>query len=186
MRVWLQKEARASTNTLCSRYITVIFHWRTHKRHLISCPWASYQIRKNFHDWYHKCIYFLSLTLSSFYLFFAFGKSTARITFMSIGIFQAILNVSHNVYANDRRYADVVCCAVERWEWNTYIDVNSLWPRDAIWGQRWRSGSTLAQLMAWCLMAPSHYLNQCWLIGSMVQAHWSEGNFTRNTSAIEH
>ena len=25
-----------------------------------------------------------------------------------------------------------------------------------------RSGSTLAQVMAWCLTAPSHYLNQCW------------------------
>ena len=24
--------------------------------------------------------------------------------------------------------------------------------------------STLVQVMAWCLMAPSHYLNQCWLI----------------------
>ena len=23
--------------------------------------------------------------------------------------------------------------------------------------------STLVQVMAWCLMAPSHYLNQCWL-----------------------
>ena len=27
-----------------------------------------------------------------------------------------------------------------------------------------RSGSTLAQAMACCLMAPSHYLNQCWFI----------------------
>ena len=27
-----------------------------------------------------------------------------------------------------------------------------------------RYGSTLAQVMACCLMAPSHYLNQCWLI----------------------
>ena len=27
-----------------------------------------------------------------------------------------------------------------------------------------RSGSTLAQVMACCLTAPSHYLNQCWLI----------------------
>ena len=35
--------------------------------------------------------------------------------------------------------------------------VNSLWPGDAIW--RHRSGSTLAQVMACCLMAPSHYLN---------------------------
>ena len=40
--------------------------------------------------------------------------------------------------------------------------LNSLWPSDAIWQQR--SGSTLAQVMACCLTAPSHYLNQCWLI----------------------
>ena len=39
--------------------------------------------------------------------------------------------------------------------------VNTLWPSDAIWWHR--SGSTLAQVMAWCLKAPSHYLNQCWL-----------------------
>ena len=38
----------------------------------------------------------------------------------------------------------------------------SLWPSDAIW--RHRSGSTLAQVMACCLMATSHYLNQCWLV----------------------
>ena len=34
------------------------------------------------------------------------------------------------------------------------------------------SGSTLAQEMACCLMAPSHYLNQCWLI-SEVEWHSS-------------
>ena len=39
---------------------------------------------------------------------------------------------------------------------------NSLWPSDAIWWHR--SGSILTQVMAWCLMAPSHYLVQCWLI----------------------
>ena len=38
---------------------------------------------------------------------------------------------------------------------------NTLWPSDAIWWKR--SGSTLVQVMAWCLTAPSHYLNQCWL-----------------------
>ena len=43
---------------------------------------------------------------------------------------------------------------------------NSLRPSDAIW--RHRSGSTLAQVMACCLTAPSHYLNQCWLIISKV------------------
>ena len=38
--------------------------------------------------------------------------------------------------------------------------------------------------MAWCLTAPSHYLNQCWLIINRVQWHSSEGNFIRDTSAI--
>ena len=37
---------------------------------------------------------------------------------------------------------------------------NSLWPTDSLWQQK--SGSTLAPVMACCLTAPSHYLNQCW------------------------
>ena len=49
---------------------------------------------------------------------------------------------------------------------------HTLWPNDAIWGHR--SGSTLAQVMACCLTAPSHYLNQCWLIISKVLWHSSE------------
>ena len=36
--------------------------------------------------------------------------------------------------------------------------LNSLWPIDAIWHQR--NGSTLAPVMACCLTAPSHCLNQ--------------------------
>ena len=40
------------------------------------------------------------------------------------------------------------------------IAIHSLRPGDAIWWQR--SRSTLAQVMAWCLTAPSQYLNQCW------------------------
>ena len=56
--------------------------------------------------------------------------------------------------------------------------VNSLCPSDAIW--RYRSGSRLALVMACCLMAPSHYPNQCWLIISQVLWHSSEGNFTGN------
>ena len=60
--------------------------------------------------------------------------------------------------------------------------LNSLRPSDAIW--RHRSGSTLAQVMACCLMEPSHYLNQYWLIITNIQFHSSDGNFTRDTSAI--
>ena len=61
---------------------------------------------------------------------------------------------------------------------------NSLWSNDAIW--RHRSVSTLAQVMACCLTAPSHYLNQCWLIISKIQLHSSDGNFIRDTPAINH
>ena len=50
-----------------------------------------------------------------------------------------------------------------------YVLLNSLWPTNAIlW---YRSGSTLAQVMAWCLTAPSHYLNQCWL--TINRAPWN-------------
>ena len=34
--------------------------------------------------------------------------------------------------------------------------------------------------MAWCLTAPSHYLNQCWLIISKVPRHSSEGIIIRS------
>ena len=47
--------------------------------------------------------------------------------------------------------------------------INSLWPSDAIW--RYRAESTLAQVMACCLTASSHYLKQCWLIITEVQWH---------------
>ena len=45
--------------------------------------------------------------------------------------------------------------------------IDSLWPSDAKWWQR--HVSTLAQVMVCFLMAPSHYLSQCWLIISKVQ-----------------
>ena len=59
------------------------------------------------------------------------------------------------------------------WHWNNLMIfittnvlepqcVNSLWPNDAIW--QYKSVSTLAQVMACCLTAPSHYLCQCWLL----------------------
>ena len=43
-----------------------------------------------------------------------------------------------------------------------YWSVNSLGPINAIW--HWRSCLTRAQVMACCLTAPSHYLNQFWLL----------------------
>ena len=40
--------------------------------------------------------------------------------------------------------------------------------------------------MACCLTAPSHYLEQSWLIISEVQWHSYQGNFTRGASTISH
>ena len=59
--------------------------------------------------------------------------------------------------------------------------VNTLWPSDAKWRQR--SWSTLVQVMACYLMAPSHYLNQCWLYITEVLWQSSESNFTASTQA---
>ena len=50
--------------------------------------------------------------------------------------------------------------------------VNSL-SKWGIWQHR--SGSTLAQVMACCLAAPNHFLNQCWLIiKSSVAFTWEQ------------
>ena len=70
-----------------------------------------------------------------------------------------------------------------RWATSHYF--NSLRPSDTtIW--RHRSRSTLAQVMTCCLTAPSHYLNQCWLIISKVLQHSPEGNFAGNAPDIYH
>ena len=65
----------------------------------------------------------------------------------------------------------------------TGIQVNSLRPSDAIWRQ-W-SWTTLAQVMACCLTAPSHYLNQCWLITRGVLWHTSESSFAGIAQGID-
>ena len=62
-----------------------------------------------------------------------------------------------------------ICGTRGRW-------VNLLWPSDAIWWHIF--GSTLVQVMACCLTAPSHYLNQHWLIISEVLWHAPERKFT--------
>ena len=71
------------------------------------------------------------------------------------------------------------------YRWNfikTWSFLCNTWSSDAIWWQR--SGSTLAQVMACCLMAPSHCLNQCWLSISEVSWHSPESNFTENAQDI--
>ena len=83
-----------------------------------------------------------------------------RNNFMSV-FFKLILQIdilSNSDQIDLRRYwaRSLTSYSITRLQW-----VNSLWPSDAI--LRPKSGSTLAQVMARCLTAPSHYLNQCWL-----------------------
>ena len=59
---------------------------------------------------------------------------------------------------------------------------NSLWPSDAIWWHR--TEPTLVQVMACCLTATNHYLDQCWLTISEVLWHSPESNFKRNAQDI--
>ena len=89
------------------------------------------------------------------------------------------INQSAKLFIHQNVFENVICeiaSVLSRGRW-----VNSLGPSDVIWRQG--SGSTLAQVMTCCLMAPSHYLNQCWLIISKVLWHSSEGNFIRDASA---
>ena len=122
-------------------------------------------------EWWNGVSYYIFKNSSTNYLQLKFGKSKCH-SFHFIG---------------------TACCPFTRLQPHTghkfatgnlkqYISFNWLGPSDAIW--RWRSWSTLVQVMACCLTAPSHYLNQCWLIISTVQCHPSESNFTKDTSAI--
>ena len=70
-----------------------------------------------------------------------------------------------NLQTLNNIYAFHLLC-VELFWWGI-SHINSFWLSDTIWRQR--SGSTLAQVIPRCLTAPSHYLNQCWLVISEVQ-----------------
>ena len=66
-------------------------------------------------------------------------------------------------------YTLVTCVSPQKSKWcrkqfhgMTFHTVDNITHSAAIW--RHKSGSTLAQVMACFLVAPSHYLNQCWLI----------------------
>ena len=72
-----------------------------------------------------------------------------------------VLCLHHSIYVHDE-----FILGPNQWRHSSQW-INSLWPSEAIWQQS--SGSTLAQVMACYLTAPSHYLHQCWKIISKVQ-----------------
>ena len=85
----------------------------------------------------------------------------------------------------ERHFLEIYICIMTLREFFLLKFVrSSLWHSDAI--RRQWSRSTLAQVMACYLTAPSHYLNQCWLVIGKVLWHSSVGNFVRHTSATIH
>ena len=62
---------------------------------------------------------------------------------------------------------DLVQLMIEVWQYGYmwWVVFNSLWRCDTIWHHG--SLSALVEVMAWCLMAPSHYLSHSWLVLSL-------------------
>ena len=60
----------------------------------------------------------------------------------------------------------------------------SMWLWNAVWWHKF--GSTLVQVMACHLTAPSHYLNQWWLFINEACWHFIESNFTEIVLKITH
>ena len=79
--------------------------------------------------------------------------------------------------------SNLVALWLHKIRWKAILLLNPLWPSDAIWQDGY--GSTLAQVMACCLMATSHYLNQGWLIITGVQWHSPESNFTKGAQEVK-
>ena len=63
---------------------------------------------------------------------------------------------------------------------DVYMNVNSLWSKVAM--RRHRAGSTLVQILAYCLTASNHYPHQCWLTMSEVQ--WQSPRQPRITQIL--
>ena len=66
----------------------------------------------------------------------------------------------------------VVSAMTMTMKYMTFYNVNPLWHSDAI--RRNKSGSALAQVIACCMAAPSHYFNQCSFLIGKVQKHSPE------------
>ena len=76
------------------------------------------------------------------------------------------------------------CLVISPLDAATWVCFNSLWPRDAIWLHR--SRTVLGQVMACCLMAPSHNLNQCYnIINWTPRTYFSEILFTIQTFSFK-
>ena len=83
--------------------------------------------------------------------------------------FQWYFNQNTAIFIQENLYENIVCkLAAILFRPQC---VNSKWHSDVLW--RHRSRSTLVQIMACCMTAPSHYMNQCSLLTDEVLWHSS-------------
>ena len=94
---------------------------------------------------------------------------------------------SYKIWGAINSWTPAVACTScfhgsDKWLRCDTTQLNSLGPSDTIWQHR--SGSTLAQVMACWMMAPSHYLKPWGLLIREVMWHSSESMFTASAKAI--
>ena len=102
------------------------------------------------------------------------GYNTASddlITIMTTFVFQFYSFITYEESISQMNHQPWKCMCT------TWLMFKLWWPSSTIWWHK--SGSTLAQVMPFCLMAPNYWLNQCWLIISKVQWYSFDSNFTR-------
>ena len=138
----------------------LVFWWYAHKQQ--HNQWGP-----------HNCVHYIPRIMAWFMICCVWcGSILGKLTYIIQGCFIAswiiIWLIDTVVWLLEFQWSN---CVEEGWI-NLTILINWLGPSDAIW--RWRSWSKLLQVMACCLTAPSHYLNQCLLIISRVLWHSSE------------
>ena len=116
--------------------------------------------------------YLMNFCLSRFVLFFWTNVDSVH---WCIYAFAGLSRLTNKVF---------IQLSTSKIKFNTNISsyLNLFWLVAAIWQHT--SRSPLAQVMACCLMAPNHYLSQCWVIIREVLWHSPEANFTGNTQDI--
>ena len=159
-------------------FLTKMFEWNIwYNYHCFvvsnSCTESSCSLKR-------KCCHLDEIFLASLYWNLSFSVQPVtkispkwwHATFLSsknalLGYFLILYNAWHRLRKLTLFFWSFFGCEMFWISFRLPSDIfNSLGPSDAIWRQK--TGSTLAQVMACCLTAPSHYLTQCWLIISKV------------------
>ena len=156
-----------------NEYLYIFYLMRTGSKLLISSetvPWSSFGEQVVYFDTYISFCAALMVFAQLFaQLVLVYDSHIIQVWFVMIEVTIMLMSHDHNSLSPGKWSCYFKCVNLKNNRGIDILSINSLRPSDAIWWHR--SGSTLAQVMAWCLTAPSHHLNQCWLIISVVQWH---------------